>query len=447
MIAEHLFSMWQGMRRAGTLGPDERFTVAEIGAGNGVMAESVLDYIDQQAKAGKREGWPEFASQVLYICYDRSPALNKTQRERNARFGRMFDAREADATNLAASIAPESVKGVVLSNELPDAFSVHKVALSAEGGAEVAFVVPSLPAESWARVKKGLPAAVVEAVAEGDRDVRKRFFEDRVEDPGTAVYLTRRSFTELLEAVTSTDESVALVRSLQFQEVYVPARLIPELASHLRRYAAHYAAELAATGQGIVTYVNLGSESFIQGAARILKAGYVITLDYGTNWEGLLSRSSTPHLRTYGPARQELSWNNYEYAWGDGPNDWQDTSDPYDRPTLNDLTTDVNFSLLAAAGQLAGLKHLYYGPQAALRTGTGIQFPEGESYEFNRWASTFETDANYRLMVQQKEGTDPQYTYPATNPDSLFGDASQWTEERRTKAAAIEKSLAAGLAR
>src|SRR5690606_12850808 len=33
MAAEQLFRMWQGMRRAGTLNADERFTIAEFGAG------------------------------------------------------------------------------------------------------------------------------------------------------------------------------------------------------------------------------------------------------------------------------------------------------------------------------------------------------------------------------------------------------------------------------
>ncbi len=443
MIAEHLFRMWQGMRRTGTLGAGERFTVAEFGAGNGVMAESILDHVVQRSKEAGNKAWADFAAQVLYICYDRSPALNKTQRERNARFGKLFEAREADATNLTAAIPPESLKGAVLSNELPDAFSVHKVALSSDGAAEVAFVVPSLPADAWARFRGSVPAALAGAVERDDREVRKAVLTAA---PGGGVFLTRRTFTELLEAVTASTDALALARSFKFQEVYVPVRLIPELASHLRRYANYYAAEIAGTGKGVVTYVNLGSESFIQGAGRILKAGYVFTLDYGTTWEGLLARTNYPHLRTYGPARQEQSWN-WDYSWGDSPMDWQDTSDPYDRPTFNDLTTDVNFSLLAAAGKGVGLTHLYYGPQAALRTGSGIAFPDQQPYEFSRWATTFETDANYRLMIQQKDGTDPEYAYPAKPADPLFSDPSSWSAERRARTAAIEKTLSGETAR
>src|SRR5438093_12722463 len=92
MIAEHIFKMWSGMRAAGTLSPRDWFTIAEFGAGNGVLAESILDYLDQRSKSpAAPEGWREFASQALYVCYDRSPALSRTQREHNARFGARFE--------------------------------------------------------------------------------------------------------------------------------------------------------------------------------------------------------------------------------------------------------------------------------------------------------------------------------------------------------------------
>src|SRR6476646_2864661 len=104
MVAEQMFRMWDGMRKAGTLGPMEKFTIAEFGAGDGAMAESVLDYIDQQAATNSDPRWREFQQQVVYACYDRSPALSEIQRQRNARFGARFEARHGDATDPAATI-------------------------------------------------------------------------------------------------------------------------------------------------------------------------------------------------------------------------------------------------------------------------------------------------------------------------------------------------------
>src|SRR5438034_4266190 len=82
MVAEQMFRMWDGMRKAGTLGPAEKFTIAEFGPGDGTMAESVLDYIDHQGATNPDPRWREFKQQVVYACYDRSPALSEMQRKR-----------------------------------------------------------------------------------------------------------------------------------------------------------------------------------------------------------------------------------------------------------------------------------------------------------------------------------------------------------------------------
>jgi len=435
MITEQIFRMWQGMRRAGSLEPRDRFTIAEFGAGDGVLAESILDYLDSKARGQEADPlWRDFASQVLYICYDRSPALSRAQRTRNERFGRRFEAREADATDLAAAIPPDSLKGVVLSNELPDAFSVHKVILSTDGSAEVAFVVASLSSGNWARIEKTVPVKVAEEVVRGDGSVRSALLSARQDK----TYLSRAAFVALLAALSSSEEYEPLVRSLQFQELYLPASIVPELAGHLRRYASSYAGELAKVDQGLVTYINLGAEQFIRGAGRILKAGYVVTLDYGSNWEGIMGRNASAHFRTYGPAHREEN-GNASLEGDDGqPVGEQDTSDPYRGPTLNDLTTDVNFSLLAAEGDLTALKTVGYGPQSALRSGTSITLPG-----FNEWAQNFETNGHYKLMVQQKQGTDSSYSYPQGRQEPLASDPDSLNELQRRRAAEIEKRLSA----
>ena len=120
--------MWDGMRQAGTLGQKDTFTIGEFGAGNGALAESILEYI--QSQAGQR--WAMGGvRQAGGVCLLRPIAgAQRIQKKRNQRFGARFDARVADATDLTATIKPGSLKGVMLSNELPDAFSVHKVILT-----------------------------------------------------------------------------------------------------------------------------------------------------------------------------------------------------------------------------------------------------------------------------------------------------------------------------
>ncbi len=451
MIAEHVFHMWQGMRQAGTLGTGERFTIAEFGAGNGMMAESILDYVAAQAKSSSDPRWGEFSAQLVYVCYDRSSALSRAQRERNARFGNQFEAREGDATEPTATVPPGSLKGVVVSNELPDAFSVHKVVLSLDGSAEVAFVAPAVPAEAWQKLEKKLPPQVLALVTKDDEAIKSRLFSGKKE---SKTYLSRAAFVALLEWLVSFKDYEAAIASLEFHEIYLPAGAIPELADHLRRYARVYGGELAKSNRGVVTYINLGAEKFIQGSGRILKAGYILTIDYGANWDGILAPDSHPHLRTYGPAHQEENAGGapeIDPATGDLATE-RDTSDPYRGPTLNDITTDVNFSLLAEEGKLAGLTTSYFGSQWALASGTDAPLDtppahrkgdDGLLQEYNAWLKDFRTDANFKIMVQQKEKTDDAYVYPDQHPEPLGLTDGDLSPAQRQKAAEIIRKLGA----
>lgn len=446
MIAEQIFRMWDGMRQAGTLQPQDRFTVAEFGAGDGALADQILTYVNEKSKADAK--WRDFANQVLYICYDRSPALNQTQRKRNAKYGRQFDAREADATNPTATIPAGSLKGVVLSNELPDAFSVQKVILSAKGSAEVAYVAPSLPLKAWTKMKKSAPTAVAEQVEAANQAIQEKLLVKK--QPNT-VYLSRAAFVTLMESLVSVKNYEDAVQPFEFHEIYLPARVIPELTAHLHRYAHLYADELAKNRRGVVTYINLGEEKFVQGAGRILGAGYVMTIDYGGDWNDILTEDRA-HLRTYGPAHQAANDHAepFENLAENGEPDDIDTSDPYTGPTLNDITTDVNFSLMEAEGALVGLKTVYFGAQKALASGTPINvdvMPEARrgnqelEQEYQSWLKDFKEGDTFKLMVQEKASTDANYRYPAKASEPLALKEKDLNPSQQQAAAEIEQVL------
>ena len=428
MIAEQIFHMWDGMRTAKTLAPSDTFTIAEFGAGDGAMAESILDYIDAQSRSNADPRWRQFSDQLVYACYDRSPALSAAQLKRNARFGKRFAAREGDATDPVSTIPAESLKGVILSNELPDAFSVHKVILSESGAMEAAFVAPVLAQSAWDKLEKAVPAATRDLIKKDDQTIRTKLLAGKKD---STVYLTRKSFIGLLEALAPTPEYNADMDLLQFHEVYIPASTLPELADHFKRFAQPYAYEIAKAARGGVTYVNLGEGKFIQGMGRILKSGYVMTIDYGNNWDGIMP-TEFDHLRTFGPSAETKA-------------------DPYHWPTLNDITTDVNFSHLAEEGRAVGLRPMFYGQQQALQAGTPIMVDElppsrnlttdDDIADYRMWADYFRTWAAFKVMVQQKEGTDATYTYPGTNPEPLAVQADDLAPQLRPRAAAIENRL------
>jgi len=199
---------------------------------------------------------------------------------------------------------------------------------------------------------------------------------------------------------------------------------------------------LARDPRGLVSYVNPGAERFIQDSAHVLTAGYMLTIDYGGNWEEMLAQHSYPRFRTYGPSQQTGAHL--------APNQI-DTFAPYVGPTLNDFTTDVNFSLLAAEGELVGLRPIYYGAQRALQAGTSVSLDtvptererEGNTDEFRNWVESFLGPSVYKMLLQQKAGTDPAYRFPGQHPESLDLGTATLTEAQRSRADAIAQRLKA----
>jgi SAM-dependent MidA family methyltransferase len=103
------------------------FTIAEMGAGKGLLARHLLDSC--------RRNNPAFLSRIRYILIERSPAMIAAQQEH---LRPLLDegARITWATDLSA-LPAESVTGVILSNELVDAFPVHRVIMRPLGLREI----------------------------------------------------------------------------------------------------------------------------------------------------------------------------------------------------------------------------------------------------------------------------------------------------------------------
>jgi SAM-dependent MidA family methyltransferase len=285
-------------------------------------------------------------------------------------------------------------------------------------------------------------------VVAANEEIQSKFFTRKREE---TTFLSRAAFVAVMESLVAQKDYEKYVQPLEFHEVYVPARAIPELAGHLHRYAHLYAEELAKTNRGVVTYINLGEEKFVQGAGRILGAGYVLTIDYGANWDDIMTQDRA-HLRTYGPAHQAENDHvePFDVTTDSEPQE-RDTSDPYRGPTLNDITTDVNFSLMEAEGRLAGLSTAYYGRQKALATGTTISIDvipserrknDELTREYQSWLKDFKNGDSFKLMVQQKANTDNTYKYPDTEPEPLSLNEKDLAPAQLAGVPTIEKALA-----
>ncbi len=345
-LAARAYDAWRELVSHAELSEDETFSLIEFGAGNGRLARDVLDAVDAGAPRNTREPerWPAFAARLSYRIYELSESLREKQR---ALLGERATVVAGDARRPGAALQrdfPDGVRGLVVSNELPDAFGVHKVVMAANGAdALAALVVPRI--EPALRVRLG--AALSERTAAADAAIRRAFaFQAHPEDH----YLDARAFTDVMRAVAEqTGEREEWLSGLWFEEAYVPASVIPALAAQLERNGAEYRAALAEEPSGVVLYVNLHAGVYMRELARALAAGFVVTIDYGDSTAGLVrgARHGDFLFRVYGESRDYVP----------RPND------PYFAPGTQDLTADVNFTDLARAGQECGLELVHFGPE------------------------------------------------------------------------------------
>lgn len=112
LVAEQLAEMWQ------VLGHPNPFTIVEMGAGQGLLASDVLQYLQHH--------YPSCYVALQYWILEKASAHVTEQQHRLKRW---IDSGLRLAWKQLEDISPDSIIGCVFSNELVDAFPVHCVTL------------------------------------------------------------------------------------------------------------------------------------------------------------------------------------------------------------------------------------------------------------------------------------------------------------------------------
>lgn len=102
------------------LGSPARFTVVEVGAGKGLLARDIL--------AACQSRFPLLFARLTYVVIDRSPAHRAHQRQTLAAW--LDQSAQIVWHDDLSALPANSVTGVILSNELLDAFPVHRVQMT-----------------------------------------------------------------------------------------------------------------------------------------------------------------------------------------------------------------------------------------------------------------------------------------------------------------------------
>jgi len=113
LLAEQFVEMWQVMERPSS------FTLVEMGAGQGIIAADLLCYVQLQH--------PEFFDALEYIIIEKATALITEQQQRLQEFAKKWGRLRWQSLE---KIKPDSIVGCCFSNELVDAFPVHRVAIA-----------------------------------------------------------------------------------------------------------------------------------------------------------------------------------------------------------------------------------------------------------------------------------------------------------------------------
>lgn len=106
LLTDAFVQMWHA------LDCPQRFTLLEMGAGEGEFADGVLGY--------SQVTYPDFFAALEYRIQEQSPSLRERQQQRLARWG---DRLRWQGSETAA----EPIAGCIFSNEVVDAFPVHRL--------------------------------------------------------------------------------------------------------------------------------------------------------------------------------------------------------------------------------------------------------------------------------------------------------------------------------
>jgi len=165
---------------------------------------------------------------------------------------------------------------------------------------------------------------------------------------------------------------------------------------------------------------------FVRELAPSLKAGFVVTVDYGDATWGLIqgARAGEFPFRVYGDQQDFIP----------RPND------PYAAPGTQDMTADVNFTDLAAAGRQAGLQVVHFGPERDL---VGDELPALVRAAADDEATVeFLGNPVFKVLVLGTRATDV-FTGPLMSPLALSARAQDVPKARRPLITAIENRLTA----
>jgi SAM-dependent MidA family methyltransferase len=434
MVANQAYSMWRSMLYSKDILPNEQFSIIEFGAGEGILARDTLDavhlYAVQEQEQQLNTHWQEFYKIIQYTIGEKSPDLRQRQKNLNQKYIKehKLQVRAADARDVS-DFTQEKHTGLIISNELPDAFPVHKIWQMEDGRIKVCVVSPVISSE-W--IDKNVSESKKKTL-EIENSTHRALLSDLLQDPELAtiyaqqnnersasngMIISTKEWLELKYSVCKNKEqSDAFDNDVYFLELYFDASYFPETIEYSKRHAS-FIRWLGTEIKNVkkpIWYMNYAAQGYIASVATILEKGFITTIDYGNN--------SIIHHNEMRDPIDALRM----YPFHSGSSD----RDVYSKPGRYDLTTSINFTDICLVGMEHGLNTLFYGPQHALNGVNIATAPEKTMIPFDLKNHNFAApqskgqlqkfdhsiEESFRMIIQQKNNTKSYYRllHPSEN--------------------------------
>jgi SAM-dependent MidA family methyltransferase len=360
------FAQWLDELRSAPAAPRPPLSLVEAGAHDGQLAADILDWLGIHR--------PEILSQIAYVILEPSPRRQVWQRQTLKKFKQVRWVSSFEDSRF------QRLNGIIFSNELLDAMPVRRF--------------------GWdARARKWFEWGVT---LEGDKFVwtRRRFLplpqggegwdEGAVlasQVHGEGQGLSGRSFRAKADEVRPReldwmldvgcwmfDVSGFMMRSSSSSILHLPASL------------------LAVLPDGYTIETCPAAENWWRQAARALRHGRLMTIDYGLTADEFFSPS-----RTRGTLRAYFR----HHA----------TDDLLANPGEQDLTAHVNFSAIQAAGEACGLATEQFPTQGrfltrilanAVKSGLWEKMKPAEARQFQTLTHPDHLGRAFRVLIQSK---------------------------------------------
>lgn len=342
MIAKLSFNLWQTKVLSKEIKENETFEIVEVGSGTGDLAHDVGKYVkDMAAKSAK---WKKFMNIFKYRICERSSALMDIALAKNSRFMDMVQGELCDARALSHKISAKSLKGVILSNELLDSFAPHKIVFENNGGIKAVLCIPTVTSHGRHRLQqRGFQVRCY--------PLPKDFSPNSSE---TAYGLHKQSFLDMMGRIALSEKQklqTLVNKHISFLEAYVDVRYLEALYEYINEYISDDQL-LTSNKKPSTIYLSTDGVKYLSEIAKILHIGYVVTMDYGTDFQSILKNEKYSSIFTYGSLSRKV--------------------DLYSSLGSIDITSYVDFSTLIKAGERIGLKVQVYKPLRELALYTKV---------------------------------------------------------------------------